>query len=170
MTPEDLLLGMESVLTAPLCDRGVSLSLNGDVEDDHEQLGIRPDKSRLVLILEDATMGAGEDDQETGMTRVAIRAVLQTAMDFQIRKGAGETKERARGQVSTLALSTQVRLLISRVLFPKRTDFDNIFGFRFLSDRRYQADEARNLRSRELRFQCVIALDMPASGNPLNVS
>lgn len=162
MTPEDLLLGMEKLLTAPLEERGVTLSLHGDPEDEHERLGLAPDRARLVLIMDDIVMAAGEDDQEAGVARVTLRAVLQTQMEFQLRKGAGETTERVRGQISTLALSTQVRGLITRVLFPNRLEFDNQFGIRFLSDRRFQPDEARSLRSREHRYQCIMGLDMPA--------
>jgi hypothetical protein len=170
MTPEDIINGLVTVLTAPLAQMNVILSPHEDEDDALELLALGPEKARLCLLAGDVAMAAAEVDQESGIARVSIRAIVQTPKDFQIKRAAGEiTGSTAPVEnVSLLRLSTWVRLLIQRVLFTARTDFDNEFGFRFLSDRRYSPDARRGLRSRELTFQCVISLDLPA-GHPLEV-
>ena len=168
MTPQELLDGFSAVLPAPLAQMGVILSVHEDEDDAHELLCVGPELARLCLLIEDVVLSASEDDQDAGPARITVRALLQSPRDFQLPRAAGEITGGLNGNVSLLTLCSWVRCLIQRVLFPGRDDFDNTFGFRFLTERRYAPANVRGLRSRELRFQCFIGLDLP-TGHPLEV-
>lgn len=169
MNAYDLLNGLAEVLPAPLVPMQVTLSIHEDEADAHELLGVGPENGRLCLWVEDEVMSAGEDDQDAGLARVTLRALLQTAKDFSLPRGAGLISGGTGGNVPLLVLCGWVRCLIQRVLF-ERDDFDNSFGLRYLGSRLYTGPKLDGVRCREMRFQCVMGLDVPVSGNPLIVS
>lgn len=168
MKPENVLDGLGTALTPGLTQMGVDLSIHGDEDDALERLGLAEDKARLCLVMESLEMSPEEVEQDAGIAKMTFRALLQTPQGMPEVKAATEITGRLDSNVSLLTLAGWVRTLIQRVIFTEQDDFDNSFGFRFLTQRRYAPDGQRGLRSQELRFMCIISLDMP-DGFPLEV-
>jgi hypothetical protein len=168
MTPELLLSDLGVMLSEPLKEMGVTLSIHGHEDDAMELLAVGPEQARLCLTMEDLTVGPGAQDQDCGVARMTFRALLQAPRDYQLSKQAQEVAGGGiNGNVSLLTLATWVRTLMQRVLWDGRTDVDNVHGIRFLSQRRYAPDAQRGLRSLDLRFAVVIALDLPSADVPI---
>ncbi len=161
MTPELLLTGLESVLAPKAAEMGVTLSIHGHDDDAFELLANGPEQARLCLTIDDISMAAGAEDQDAGIARITLRALLQAPRDFQLTRQAQEVTGGLNGNVSLLELATWCRMLITRVLWPSNPDFDNVHGIRFLAQRRFAPDSQRGLRSLELRFVTIAGLDMP---------
>lgn len=168
MTPETVLTDLATVLTAPMASMGVTLSVHGHEDDALELLAVGPETARLCLTMDELSMGAGAEDQDCGVARMTFRALLQAPRDFQLTRQAQEVTGGLNDNVSLLTLATWVRTLVQRVQYEGRSDFDNVHGFRFLSQRRYAPDAQRGLRSLEQRYQCIIGLDLPAE-HPVTV-
>ncbi len=169
MNADDLLLALETTLTAPLADRGLALSVLGTEEDALELLAMDAVSGRCVLVAGEVSLGDDGDSQASGAAEITLRFLVQIPKGMAIKQGHVLYKERERDAPPLLVLTKELRGLVSRCLAPGRDDFDNQFGFRFQSDRPYLPQGELGLRSREVTFRTTVALDMPGDGEAFDI-